>query len=57
MCVCLFSVIYCFPLKVVESRSSEFGIDQAYFTDWMTFTISNIMDKISFNPDALNTNT
>ena len=56
MCVCLFSVIYYFPLKGVESRSSEFGIDQAYFTDWMTFTISN-MDKISFNPDALNTNT
>ena len=37
--------------------SSECKTDQSDFTDWMNFLLSNLMEEISPNPEALNANT
>ena len=37
--------------------TSECKTDQAGFTGWILFLSSNLIEKISFNPEALSTNT
>ena len=37
--------------------SSECKIDQADFTQWVSFPSSNLMEEISPNPEAFSANT
>ena len=48
-----------FPYKGARAStlSSECKIDQADFTDWITFLLSNLLEEICPNPEALSINT
>ena len=53
-CVCSFYVLYHSSTEggMTQALSSECKIEQAYFTDWMPFLTSNLMEEIRPNPDS-----
>ena len=60
MCLCVY-VLRSLSFPIIRGRmwasSSECKIDQAYFTDWMSFLQSNLMEEIGLHPKLLSTNT